>query len=215
MVSVTATQAALTVLFSEPMKTTLACGTTFGTIDRAAAGAIDDRTHYRSSDPVFDEALQSASLVTINGDCASVTFQFSAHAAAGTLPLTVSAVQDQRGNVIAAGTTVRVSIADEGRPRVLRAVSTGDVLTITFSEPMLRIGEGSGVVMAGNYRIDGNTPQITAITCADAGCRVVRLALRSGTLVARRSHELRIANVVDRAGRNITPDPTTLAFVAG
>ncbi|MEK7863583.1 MAG: hypothetical protein AAB295_10015 [Chloroflexota bacterium] len=212
--NVTATQTALTVVFSEPMKTTLACGTTFGTVDRAAAGAIDDRTHYRSSDPVFDEALQSASLVTINGDCASVTFQLSAAAASGTYSLAVTSVQDRGGNVIAAGATARVMITDDGRPRVVRAESSGDALTITFSEPMLRIGEGSGVVMSGNYRIDGNTPRIVAITCADAGCRVVRLALRSASLVPGRTYELRIANVVDRAGRNITPDPTTLTFVA-
>ena len=213
-VSVTATQTALTVIYSGPMRTTLACGTTFGSTDRATAGSIDNRTHYQSGDEVFDEALRSATLASINGDCASVTFQLSAAAPAGTFTLAVNGVRDQGGDAIAAGTTVRVTIVDEGRPRVLRAESSGDTITISFSEPMLRIGEGSGVTMAANYRLDGNTPQGSAITCQDSGCRGVRLALRAGFLVAGRTYELRIANVVDRAGRNITPDPTTLTFVA-
>ncbi|HET7700574.1 MAG TPA: Ig-like domain-containing protein, partial [Candidatus Limnocylindria bacterium] len=141
-------------------------------------------------------------------------FQLSAAAAAGTFTIAISGVQDRDGDVIAAGTTARVTIADEGRPRVLRAESSGDAITVSFSEPMLLIGEGSGVTMAANYRLDGSTTPVSAISCLDGGCRTVRLALRAGALVAGRTYELRIANVVDRAGRNITPDPTTLSLVA-
>ncbi|HET7701273.1 MAG TPA: hypothetical protein VFM06_10455, partial [Candidatus Limnocylindria bacterium] len=104
-VSITATQTALTVVFSGPMRTTLACGTTFGATDRAAVGSIDNRTHYRSNDAILDEALRSATLATINGDCAAVTFQLSAAAAAGTFTIAISGVQDRDGDVIAAGTT--------------------------------------------------------------------------------------------------------------
>lgn len=213
-VSVTATQTALTVVFSGPMRTTLACGTTFGATDRATSGSIDDRTHYRSGNAVLDEALQSATLATINGDCAAVTFQLSAAAAAGTFTIAISGVQDRDGDAIAAGTTARVTIADEGRPRVLRLESSGDAITIAFSEPM-QIGGAQGAVTAANYRLDGNTPAVVAISCMDAGCRAVRLALRAGTLVTGRSYELRIANLVDRAGRSVTPDPTIRTFVAG
>ncbi|HET7704439.1 MAG TPA: hypothetical protein VFK35_13655, partial [Candidatus Limnocylindrales bacterium] len=149
-----------------------------------------------------------------NGDCAAVTFQLSAAAAAGTFTIAISGVQDRDGDVIAAGTTARVTIADEGRPRVLRAESSGDAITIAFSEPM-HIGGAQGTVTAANYRLDGNTPAVVAISCVDAGCRAVRLALRPGTLVTGRTYELRIANLVDRAGRSVTPDPTIRTFVAG
>lgn len=214
-VSASATQGALTVQFDRPMRTTLACGTTFGATDRASPGSIDNTAHYRSTDPVLDEAIRSAALATINGDCASVTFRFAASAASGTFTIAVTSVQDRSGTAVTMGTSARVTIADEGRPQALRAEASGGELVITFSEPMLEIGEGSGVVMAGNYRLDGNAAPIVAITCADAGCRVVRIALQSGALATGRTYQLRIANLVDRAGRNITPDPTTLTFVAG
>jgi hypothetical protein len=42
----------------------------------------------------------------------------------------------------------------------------------------------------------------------------VRIALRTGSLVPGRAYSLRIANVVDRAGRNISPDPITLSFTS-
>lgn len=196
------------------MRTTLACGTAFGSTDRAAAGSIDNTSHYRSGDPVFDEAIRSASLASINGDCASVTFRFAASAAAGAFSIAVTSVQDRAGSTIGASTTVRVTIADEGRPQALRVEANGEAITITFGEPMLQIGEGSGVMTAASYRIDGNAAPIIAISCMDAGCRAVRLALRSGTFIAGRTYELRIANLVDRAGRTIAPDPTTLTFVA-
>jgi hypothetical protein len=111
--------------------------------------------------------------------------------------------------------TAGLAIADEGRPAIADVSSRGDVLTVTYTEPMMQIGEGGGAAMLTNYRLDGNTPAATEIACVDAGCRTVRLTLRPGTLARGRSYELRIANVVDRSGRNITPDPTTRSFVAG
>ena len=107
-----------------------------------------------------------------------------------------------------------VTIADQDRPRVTSAASTGDRLTVTFSEPMLEFGEAGGAALLGNYRLDENMPAASAIACVDRGCRSVLLTMRPGVLVAGRSYSLRVANTVDRAGRNIAPDPTTLSFTA-
>jgi hypothetical protein len=145
----------------------------------------------------------------------SVTFLYERTAPSGTFALNVSQVQDLDGRTIdPARSSVRVTITDEGRPYVLAAESTGGTITVSFSEPMLELGEGGGVTMPGNYRLDGGPVPSTGITCNDAGCRSVRIALRTGSLVPGRAYSLRIANVVDRAGRNISPDPITLSFTS-
>ena len=113
----------------------------------------------------------------------------------------------------ASGNAGRVVIGDQDRPQVLSAASSGTRVTIAFSEPMLEVGEGGGVTQMGNYRVDGADPLASDLACADRGCRTVIMTMRSA-LVAGRSYTLRVANAVDRAGRNITPDPTTLTFTA-
>jgi hypothetical protein len=183
-----------------------------GTIDALLVGA---GAPYGSPDRAFDEAIRSATRATLSADCGAVTFLFERLAPAGTFTLNVSSVRDLAGNTIdPARASTSVAIRDEGRPQALSAQSSGDFITVTFSEPMLEIGEGGGVRMFGNYQLDGAAVPATAITCNDAGCRGVRIALRAGTLVLGRSYSLRVANAVDRAGMSITPDPTTLTFVA-
>ncbi len=203
--------------FSEPMQTGLACGETG--VASGPAGAIDQRgdatSGYHSTDRALDETLRSATSATIGVDCASVTFVYSLAAPAGTFAVTVTSVRDVAGNPIdPAGATATVAIRDEGRPFALGADGIGDSIFVTFTEPMLQIGEGSGVTMSGNYRLDGNALASAQITCNDAGCRTIRIALPSGALTLGRSYSLRIANVVDRSGFALQPDPTTLGFVA-
>lgn len=213
-VSASASQVSLTVAYSGPMRTSIACATSGapGTL----AGSIDDPTRYRSSDRSFDESLQSSSRATVSADCSTVTFLFDLVAPAGAFTITVADVQDKSGTPIdttRAGATVNV--ADQGRPQVAAATSTGDRITITYTEPMTQTGEAGGVTLKGNYRLDGAELLAALLSCLDAGCRRVSLTLPGDTLVAGRSYQLRIANVVDRSGKNITPDPTTITFRAG
>jgi hypothetical protein len=205
-------------MFSQPMQSKNSCGTSgtptgpAGTIDALLVGA---GAPYGSPDRAFDESIRSATRATISSDCATVTFLFERLAPAGTFTVTASAVQDRAGNTIdPARATTSVAIRDEGRPQVLGAQSSGDFITVTFSEPMLEIGEGGGVRMSGNYQLDGSALPATSITCNDAGCRGVRIALRPGSLVLGRSYALRVANTVDRAGMSVTPDPSTISFTA-
>jgi len=217
-VSASATQETLTVIFSEPMKSQLACGASGvasgppGTIDNQRSG--EATSSYHSADRALDETLQSATRATIGADCASITFLYGLSAPAGTFTVGVSSVQDLAGNSIdTARNTAQVTIRDEGPPVATGADAFGDSIYVTFTEPMLQIGEGSGVTMAGNYQLNGVPAPITQITCNDAGCRSVRLWLRSGTIAIGQTYTLRIANVVDRAGIAIRPDPTSLSFV--
>ena len=100
-----------------------------------------------------------------------------------------------------------------GRPRVASVDAAGDAITVTFSRPMLQIGEGSGVEMIGNYQLDGRTlPAATKIACTTRECVVVGIELPAGTLVRGSPHSLRIANVVAQSGPGLEPDPTTITF---
>ena len=213
-VGASGTQLSLAVTYSAPMRAGRACGTSGQPGN--TRGAIDAVAQYTVSDPALQESLQSATRATLNTDCTTVTFVFGAAAPAGTFTVTASTTVDQQGNGIdQSKADARFTIADDARPQVTSVASATDIIEVRFSEPMLQIGEGSGVSMLGNYRLDGTTLTAAIVACVDAGCRAVRITLRSGALVAGRSYELRIANVVDRAGKSITPDPTTITFKAG
>ena len=213
-VSASGTQLSLAIAYSAPMRAGRACGTSGQ--PSSTASAIDAVSQYAASDPALQESLQSATRATTNADCTTVTFVFGIAAPTGTFTVTASTTVDQHGNAIdPSKNNARFAIEDDGRPQVIAVAGTSDVVDVRFSEPMLQIGEGSGVTMLANYRLDGTTPAAAIVACQDAGCRAVRITLRSGALVAGRSYELRIANVVDRSGKSITPDPTTITFRAG
>jgi hypothetical protein len=98
---------------------------------------------------------------------------------------------------------------------VSSVVAVGDSITVTFSRPMLQIGEGSGVEMSGNYQLDGRAlPSAAKIACQTRECIVVGIELPGGTLVPQSSHILRVANVVTQSGPGLVPDPTTVSFAA-
>jgi hypothetical protein len=210
--NVTATQLFLSVQYSAPMRTAIACGSS-GPPSRTD-GAIDDVAKYLSNDRALDESLQSATRAIVTLDCAAVTFVFGVPGPSGTFTVGASGMVDRDGNAMDQSRNAgSVVIADQDRPQVVSAASSGDRITIAFSEPMMELGEGGGVTQLGNYRIDGVMP-VASLACADAGCRSVVMTTRAGSLVAGRSYSLRIANTVDRAGRNISPDPTSLTFTA-
>jgi hypothetical protein len=92
-------------------------------------------------------------------------------------------------------------------------VAVSDSMTVTFSRPMLQMGEASGVEMRGNYQLDGRAlASATRLACQTSECIVVAIELPAGTLVPQSSHTLRIANVVALSGPGLVPDPTTISF---
>jgi hypothetical protein len=100
-----------------------------------------------------------------------------------------------------------------GPPRVSSVVAVVDSITVSFSRPMLQMGEASGVEMSGNYQLDSRAlPPGSKLTCHTRDCLDVGIALPAGTLVLGTTHTLRIANVVALNGPGITPDPTTMIF---
>lgn len=213
-----ATQVSLTVVFSKAMKTAMACGTTGLATPPSPTGVIDAdfAARYAVEDPALQESIASTTQVRITSDCATITLVYGLAASAGRHTLTVRSVVDRGGaGLDPARASVSLTITDEGRPQVVNAGSSGNVITVTYTEPMMEVGEGGGAAMLTNYRLDGNTPSATSLSCVDAGCRGIRMTLPSGSLVPGRAYELRIANVVDRSGKNIAPDPTTITFVAG
>jgi|GEM_PF-6741165 len=211
-VNVNATQLFLSVQYSASMRAAIACGSS-GQPSRTD-GAIDNVGKYLTNDRALDESLQSATRAIITSDCTTVTFVFGVPAPSGTFTLGASGMLDRDGNGMDESKNAgRVVIGDQDRPQVVHASSSGDRITIAFSEPMMELGEGGGVTQLGNYRIDGAMP-VATIACIDSGCRSVVLTLRAGSLVGGRAYTLRVANTVDRAGRNISPDPTTLTFTA-
>ena len=210
--NVNATQLFLAVQYSAPMRAAIACGSS-GPPSRAD-GAIDNVGKYLTNDRALDESLQSATRAIVTSDCTTVTFVFGVPGPAGTFTVGASGMVDRDGFAMdEARNAGRVVIGDQDRPQVVSASSSGDRITIAFSEPMTELGEGGGVTQLGNYRINDATPAAT-IACVDSGCRGVVMTMRAGSLVGGRAYTLRVANTVDRAGRNISPDPTTLTFTA-
>ena len=211
-VNINATQLFLSVQYSISMRAAIACGSS-GQPGRTD-GAIDYVGKYLTNDRALDESLQSATRAIITSDCTTVTFIFGVPGPSGTFAVGASGMVDRDGfGMDESKNAGRVVIGDQDRPQAMSASSSGDRITIVFSEPMLEVGEGGGVTQLGNYRIDGAAP-VATLACVDGGCRSVVMTMRAGSLAPGRTYTLRVANAVDRAGRNISPDPTTLTFSA-
>ena len=105
------------------------------------------------------------------------------------------------------------TVPPSGPTRVSSVISVVDSITVTFSRPMLQIGEGSGVEMPGSYQLDSRAlPAGAKITCHTRDCFDVGIALPPGTLAVGTTHTLRIANAVALSGPSLVPDPTTATF---
>lgn len=207
-----ATQFLLTVKYSAPMRSATPCGSVGQ--PSALEGAIDRVDRYSSNDDALKESIKSTLSATVSADCSAVTLVFAVAAPSGSFSVSAIGMVDRSGtNEDPSATTVAVTIADEGRPRVTGVFSQVDRIVVEFSEPMRELGPG-GLTVLGSYRLDGSAIDAQSVGCADVGCRKVALMLRAGTLVVGRTYQLSVANVADRAGLAITPDPTTLTFVA-
>ena len=102
--------------------------------------------------------------------------------------------------------------AASGPPRVSSVAAVGDTITVSFTRPMLQMGEASGVEMRGNYQLDTRAlPSGAKIGCRTRDCMVVAIDLPAGSLAVG-THTLRVANVVSLAGPGLDPDPTTITF---
>ena len=105
------------------------------------------------------------------------------------------------------------TVPPSGPPRVISVLAVGDSITVSFSRPMLQMGEASGVEMRGNYQLDARAlPPGAKISCHTRDCFDVGIALPADTLAVGTTHTLRIANVVGLNGPDIAPDPTTMTF---
>ena len=211
LLAASATQFLLTVRYGAAMRSGTACGAVGqpSSID----GAIDHLASYASSDAALIEALKTAVSATIDSGCSAVTFVLGIAAPSGTFTLTANGVMDRDGRALdPTATSATLTIPDEGRPRATGVVSQGSRVVVQFSEPMRELGV-TGVAQLVNYQLDGAAIDATGIACTDAGCRGLTLDLRS-PLVAGRTYTLRVSSVADRAGQLVSPDPTTLAFVA-
>lgn len=219
-IAVSGTQTSLTVTFDEPMQHALACGASgpaaggSGAIDNAHVG--EGPGHYTSPDRVYHETLTSEIGAAVSEDCTQVTFAFARAAPPGRWPLHISDVADLAGNTVdPSPTVVVVWILDHAPPHVVSVHGIGQSIYVTFNEPMLEIGEGGGVTLLGNYKLEGRPlPPGSRAVCLSAGCGWVRVYLPEGTLVTGGAHRFSIANAVDRAGKVLRPDPTTVTFVA-
>src|SRR4051812_11262293 len=211
LLAASATQFVLTVRYGAAMRAATACGAVGQ--PSAMEGAIDRVASYASSDDAVNEALKTTMSVTVDAGCSAVTFVFAIAAPSGTFTLTAKSVTDRGGAPIdPSASTASLTIADEGRPRAVGVTSQGDRIVIQFTEPMRELGV-NGVAQLANYRLDGNAIDATGIDCTDSGCRNLALKVRN-TLVLGRTYQLVVSNVADRAGLLISPDPTTLTFVA-
>lgn len=125
-VSISATQYELTVVFDRPMLHAGDCGmdawafTTPGTIEhvRGALGFPAPPGSYTSSSPAYAAFLTAfVSQAKVAPDCATVTFGSGWGGPIGTFDVTVAGVLDLDGNPVEPRTAT-VTIADEGPPRL-------------------------------------------------------------------------------------------------
>ena len=211
MVAATATQFLVTVRYSAAMRSGTACGAVGQ--PSSTVGAIDRIASYVSSDAALGEALKTTISATVDAGCSAVTFVLAIAAPSGTFTLTANGVTDRDGHSMdPSALSAAITIPDEGRPRATGVTSQGNRIVVQFSEPMRELGV-TGVAQLVNYQLDGAAVDAVGIICTDAGCRGLALDLRS-PLVVGRSYTLRVSSVADRAGQLISPDPTTLTFVA-
>jgi len=218
-VSVTATQFALTVKFDRRMLHAGDCGTytwnfqTPGTMEfvRGAGGFPAPVGGYTSSDAGYRDFLTAfVSQADISADCTTVRFGSGWGGPIGDIDVTVSGVEDEDGNLVQPR-TVRVAIADEGPPKLMFAqleLQTAEkkVIRVAYSEAMDEVY----VTDAERYYLNGTLiPAGTKIECELANCAWVRLTFAPSAFVYGSENTLTIIGVRDMAGNAMSPDIVT------
>ena len=218
-VSVTASQFALTVKFDRRMLHAGDCGTytwnfqTPGTMEfvRRAGGFPAAVGGYTSSNAGYRDFLTAfVSQADISADCTTVTFGSGWGGPIGDIEVTVSGIEDEDGNLVQPR-TVRVTIADEGPPKLMFAqldLQTAEkkVIRVAYSEAM----DKAYVTDAERYYLNGKLiPAGTKIECELANCAWVRLTFAPSAFVYGSENTLTIIGVRDLAGNAMSPDIVT------
>jgi hypothetical protein len=218
-VSVTATQFALTVKFDRRMLHAGDCGTytwnfqTPGTMEfvRRAGGFPAAVGGYSSSSAGYRDFLTAfVSQADISADCTTVRFGSGWGGPIGDLDVTVSGIADEDGNLVQPR-TVKVTIADEGPPKLMFAqleLQTAEkkVIRVAYSEAM----DEAYVTDAERYYLNGKlVPASTMIECELANCVWVRLTFAPSAFVYGADNTLTIVGVRDMAGNAMSPDIVT------
>jgi len=218
-VSVSATQFALTVKFDRPMLHAGDCGTytwnlvTPGTIEHvrgtgAFPAAIGSYTTTNAGYGDFFTAFVSQA--DISDDCTTVKFGSGWGGVIGDVDITVSGVEDIDGNLVQPR-TFNVTIADEGPPKLMFAqleLQTAEkkVIRVAYSEAM----DEDYVTDPERYYLNGKAiPATTTIECELASCTWVRLTFAPSAFVYGSENTLTIIGVRDLAGNAMTPDIVT------
>jgi hypothetical protein len=214
-VSVTATQFALTVKFDRRMLHAGDCGTytwnfqTPGTMEfvRRAGGDFPAAVGgYSSSNAGYRDFLTAfVSQADISADCTTVRFGSGWGGPIGDLDVTVSGIADEDGNLVQSR-TVRVTIADEGPPKLKLQTAEKKVIRVAYSEAM----DEAYVTDAERYYLNGKlVPASTKIECEVANCAWVRLTFTPSAFAYGADNTLTIVGVRDMAGNAMSPDIVT------
>jgi hypothetical protein len=214
-VSTIATEDAITINYSVPMKHGLACGShgftagPVGTID-AYESNVTSR-YYTSSDPEFDSIWNTPIEASLNADCSAVTFTFFHGVAVGPHPLQIVRVEDQSGRRLDPDPTIiTVQVTDAGPPRMKLVQAYDNLVTINFSEPIQRALATDPT----RYLLDGQSlPASSTATCATGGCAVVVLTLPIA--FTRIPQRLTVRGLLDLQNDAFAYDTTDITLGAG
>ena len=210
-----ATEDAITITYSVPMKHGLACGShgfvagPVGTID-AYESNVSSR-YYTSSDPEFDLMWGIPIEASLNADCTAVTFTFFHGVGVGPHPLQIVRVEDQSGHRLDPDPTIiSVQVTDAGPPRVKIVQAHDNLITIQVSEPIQRALATDPT----RYLLDGKPlPDGSVATCAVASCAVLTLSLP--TALTRIPQRLTVRGLLDLQGDAFANDTTDISLGAG
>ncbi len=221
-VSMKATQFALTVTFDRPMLHVGDCGSygwnfqTPGTIEHvraASTGFPANVGSYATSSAAYRDFFTAfVSQADVSADCRTVTLGSGWGAPTGTFDVTVSGVKDIDGNLVVPR-TMSVSITDEAPPKLMFAqlelqTAENKVIRVAYSEAM----DEEYVTDAQRYYLNGKlVPAGTRIECALASCTWVRLTFAPTAFTYGASNTLTVIGVRDTAGKAMDPDIVTSA----
>ncbi len=210
-----ATEDAITIVYSTPMKHGLACGThgfaagPVGTID-AYESNVTSR-YYTSTEAEFDSMWSIPIEASLNADCSAVTFTFFHGASVGPHPLQIVRVEDHSGRRLDPDPTIiTVQVIDAGPPRMKLVQAHDTVVTIQLSEP-IRPGLATDPT---RYLLDGQAlPAGSLAACGLATCAVVTLTLP--TAFSRIPERLTVRGLLDLQGDGFANPTVDISLGAG
>jgi hypothetical protein len=207
-VTVSGSEAALTITYDRPMKHGLACGTEgFVAGPRNTIDAFEMNIasrYYTSPDAAFDELLSTMWVASLNADCSAVTFTFVHGISPGTYPLRITKVQDLAGSGLATDpTSVTATILETAPPRMQLVQQWENHALLRFSEPIKR----DLALDVTRYRFDGAPlPAGSTVACL-VSCATVEITLPAAR--ARPPKTVTVIGFEDLAGKPFAPGTET------